>query len=130
MRAPESIVVARIVATPDALDRAAWPRDAIVCRTAPDEVLLLDYDAAAVRSAVADRHAIVRTDTGWVGVTVAPEEARTWLSRNADWPLPESSPVFLQGLAAGLPVKVWWAAGAVRIFIPAPCAADFAERLS
>lgn len=130
MRAPESMVVARIVATPDALDRAVWPSDTIVCRTAPDEVLLFDYDAAAARNAVADPHAIIRTDTGWVGVTMAPDEARTWLSRTADWPLPQSAPAFLQGLATGLPVKVWWAADAVRIFTPAPYAADFAERLS
>lgn len=130
MRAPDPLHVLRIVAAPEAIDAAAWPHGAVVCRVAPDEVLLLDHDGASPAMAIEDPHAIIRHDSGWVGVTMEQGDARAWLLRTADWRLPETEPAFLQGVAAGLPVKVWWTADAVRIFVPAPFAADFAERLS
>ncbi len=130
MRAPEPLHVVRIVATPESLDRIEWPAGAAVCRIASDEVLLLDHDEIPASFRIDDPHAIVRVDTGWVGVTLSVEGARAWMSRTADWPPPESYPACVQGVAAGLPVKMWWTQRSVRVFVPAPFAAEFLERLS
>lgn len=129
MRAPEPLRVVRIVATPESLDRVEWPEGAAVCRIASDELLLLDHDQIPASIRIDDPHAIIRSDTGWVGVTMGVADARMWLSRTADWPPPERCPACVQGLAAGLPVKMWWTPESVRVFVPAPYAAEFSERL-
>ena len=61
----ERLVATRVVADPAALDEARWPDSAIVLRTAPDEALVLGLVDA---DAVSDPHAIVRPETGMVGV--------------------------------------------------------------
>lgn len=128
MHALNPLRCTRIVSTADALDRVVWPAGVPVCRLAADEVLLLD-DGEHLSIAIDDPHAIRRVDTAWAGMTMREEDARVWLAGAAEWAPPETTPAFVQGLVMGLPVKLWWAAGQVRVMVAAPFAADFAERL-
>ena len=127
MPAPERLCFTRVVATPAALDRADWPVDALVLRIAPDEVLV----TGRVRpDAVPDPHAIVEPETGFCGVWSDREPAMAFLERECDWELPADRPAFAQGAVAGLPLKLWFTDTRVLLVVPAPLAADFAERWS
>jgi hypothetical protein len=130
VHAPERLHCTRIVATPTALDTAAWPGGAVVLRVAADEALV----AAPVElDVVSDPHAIVEPETAFCGVWVEVEEALAFLERECDWELPTERPAFAQGAVAGLPVKLWFAADGddrVLFVVPAPFVVDFVERWS
>ena len=97
----ETLDAIRVVARPDALDRARWPADATVMRLAPDEALVVGAD----RVDVDDPHAVVARDHGFCGVHLGIEAFRRWFEREAAWDLGDEG--FAQGQVAGLPVKVW-----------------------
>lgn len=115
----------RIVAKPDSLNSASWPTEALVLRIAQDEVLVIPPMESI---SVADEHAIVVTDTGFVGVWLARAEAERLLERVCDWELPKARPAFAQGAIAGIPAKVWLEAERVLFMVPAAYAHDFEER--
>ncbi|MCB9162417.1 MAG: (2Fe-2S)-binding protein, partial [Caldilineaceae bacterium] len=120
----------RIVATPAALDAAAWPDDVIPLRTAPDEVLLVGVCAPeALAARVADPHAIAIGDTSFVGVWLPAGVAAAMLSRVCEWALPAHRPAFAQGAVAELPVKLWLETDRTLIIVPAPFATDLVERV-
>lgn len=117
----------RIVATPAALDTARWPGDALVLRLAADEAFVA-ADVSA--SAVADPHAIVAPDGGFVGAWLPMAEALDFLERTCEWELPHARPAFAQGMVAGLPVKLCFEAERVLVVVAAPYANDLAERMA
>ena len=132
MPAPERLTATRIVARPQAIDAVVWPKDTLVFRLAPDEVLVTPVVNAA---AVDDSHAIVELETGFSGVWLDHVAAIDWLERECDWELPRmgqwgnaNPAVFAQGLVAGLPVKVWFERDRVLFIVASPFAADFMER--
>ena len=121
------IAATRIVATPAALDAAAWPQGALALRVAPDEALVT---AAITADMVDDPHAIVEHDTGFVGAWVESDEALDFLERSCEWELPRERPAFAQGSVAGLPVKLWLEEDRVLFLVPVPYATDLEERMS
>jgi len=122
----ERLAGTRIVATPAALDRAIWPAGVLVLRLAPDEVLVT---APVDGAAVADPHAIIVSEGGFVGVWVAAEEARALLEHHCEWEPPASRPAFAQGMVAGLPMKLWFEERRVLFLTPAPYAHELVKRL-
>lgn len=123
MPAPELLDVIRVVATPDAI--AALESDGTVLQVAPDEVLVLD----ATDVAVTDPHAITVADDGFVGVQVGREAVVDWCEREADWPLPDLVSFFVQGMVAGLPVKIWMNGDTALVMCRTSLAADLEARL-
>lgn len=117
----------RIVATPQALDAAAWPAGTITLRSAPDEVWLtpLVEDAA-----VDDPHAIIIKDSSLAGVWLPAEEALAILERLCEWEIPSARPAFAQGSVAGVATKLWLEEDRILIIVPAPYAAEMEERLA
>jgi hypothetical protein len=116
----------RIVATPRALDAMVRPRDAIVLRVAPDEVLI---SALVTLDAIGDPHAIVERDTAWHGVWMDVPDAMAFLERACEWELPYDRPAFAQGAVADLPVKLWIERERVLVVVPSPFASELDERM-
>lgn len=125
MPAPEFLLAQRVVANPGALDSAAWPSSAVVMRVAPDEALLIN----GAMPPLEDAHALIEAEEGFVGVEMALAEVRDWLSREAEWQVPETGATFAQGMAAGLPVKVWSDGDRALVLTRASLKHDLDERL-
>jgi len=120
----EPIVGMRVAASPAALDAARWPDDAIVLRLAPDEAFAIGADVVAI----ADPDAIVARDGGVVGAWITdPDEV---LSHLVEWALPAERPVLVSGAVAGLGARIWLDHDRALILVPAPFAAELAERLA
>jgi hypothetical protein len=95
----------RVVADPEALDRASWwgDRDVTVLRLAPDDALAV----GARRVEIDDPHAIVVEEAGFVGAWLTAEEFAAWVLPRIEWPLPEDRPTVAQGSVVGVPAKLW-----------------------
>lgn len=118
----QAVAAIRVVSTADALDRASWPADATVLRTASDEALLVDV----LDTDPPEPHAIVFPDTGWVRFVLTPAEGQVVMARSASWPPPTAG--LGQGMVAGIPAKVvvgdpWW------LLVPAALAEEFGARI-
>ena len=86
----------RVVAEPAALDGARWSGDGpVVLRSAPDEAFAIGATAVEL----ADGHAIVVEERGWVGVRLDPDELAESVAARLDWPLPAARPALAQGIA-------------------------------
>ena len=106
MPALEPIAGVRVVATAEALDRAAWHEDiTLVWRFAPDEAVgwRAGYPAHAVT--VDDPHAIVEPEHGFLGAYLMPADVVD-LRRHCDFAWPDHRPAIVQGKVAGVPVKI------------------------
>src|SRR5262245_24769423 len=79
----------RIVATPSALDSAAWPAESRVFRIAADEVLV---SPPVETLSLDDPHAIVVADSGFAGAWLPMTEALPLLERTCEWELPAARP--------------------------------------
>jgi len=121
------ILGTRIVATPAALDRAAWPATALVLRLAADEIFV---SAPVAAELIDDPHAIVVPDGGFAGLWLPTAAALDFLERACEWEVPSSRPAFAQGMVAGLPMKLWLETDHVLLIVPAPYATDLQERLA
>lgn len=126
MPAFERISLWRIVAIPAALDNALWPENAIVLRSAPDEVFVISDTGPHLKS---DPHAIIEPDGGFAALWLPATEALDLLTRTCRWELPRNRPAFAQGAVAGIPVKLWLDHERVLFLTPAPYAADLEDRL-
>ncbi len=124
MFAPELVTATRIAASPAALDALALGAETVALRLAPDDLLVL----ADVSPGVADPDAIVLADAGWAGAWIDPAAATALVARHADWPLPAAG--LAQGALAGVPVKVFTAAGRTLVLVPAAFRAELEERLA
>lgn len=89
----------RVGSRPDVLDRLTRPH----LRIAPDEALVLGQKPVAL---AADPHAIDVVDGGWCGARINEDEMLRRVATMTDWEVGPKRPQLLQGLAAGVPVKV------------------------
>ena len=122
----EPLQATRIAADAATLDVARWTAGALALRTAPDEVLLIGGSLVDI----ADPYAIVVEDGGWCGAWMPAAQADPFLRSAAAWPMRDDRPAFVQGMIAGLPLKVWLEDNRVLFIVPAAFAAEFAERSS
>lgn len=127
MPALETFTATRIVATPTALNNAAWPENSLPLRTAPDEVLLLNSSTPI--SLPTDPHAIIEPEGSFMGLWLPTKEAFEFLEQTCAWELPTARPAFAQGAVANVPVKLWLEHERILFIVQAPFAADFLERL-
>lgn len=123
MPAPEMLDIIRVVAGPAAI--ASLESDGTVLQIAPDEALVLD----ATDVAVDDPYAITTADDGFVGVQMDRTAVVDWCEREADWPLPELVSYFVQGMVAGLAVKIWMNGDTALVMCRTSLAADLEQRL-
>ena len=104
MPALESLPGVRVVATPEALDRARWEgTDVLVLRLAPDDA----FGVGARMVEVDDEHAIVETEAGFVGAWLDVAALESEVVPHIEWPLPSGRPAIAQGTIAGVPAKLW-----------------------
>jgi hypothetical protein len=120
----------RVVADPEALDRASWrgDLDVTVVRVAPDEALAIGARSVEID----DPHAIVEDEGGFVGAWLTAEEFETWILPHIEWPLPadEDRPTVAQGSIAGVPAKLWLrATGGALLVAQAAYADELSGRL-
>ena len=129
MPALKRIAGTRIVAKPAALEAADIPQSSLTLRFAVDELFVTPplQDESAITAH--DPHAIIIAEGGLAGTWLDADEAHTFLQRNCEWELPNGRPAFAQGAVAGIPTKLWLEADRVLFIIPAPYAAEFAERM-
>jgi hypothetical protein len=121
------ITVTRVVASPAALDAAQWSADALVFRTATDELFVYP---AQDQVAVDDAYAIVLRDGGHAGVWLPMTDARNFLGHECEWELPAHRPAFAQGSVAGIPAKLYFEDDRVFLVVLAAYAEDFTERMN
>ena len=126
MPAAEILRGRRVVATPDAIDGAELPADAVLLRIAADDALVIGDGPISLP----DDHAIVEPDTGWCALRVSEARALRLLAHHAAWePLP-ARPVLLQGMVAGLAAKVYLDGERSMIIVATPFAGELEERLA
>jgi hypothetical protein len=98
----EPVASWRVVAAPDALDRAVWVgEDVDVIRIAPDEALGI----GATGVVVDDPHAISEPDNGFV-VALLTESDLAALAAHVDWTVPTTTGSLAQGKIGGVPAKL------------------------
>jgi hypothetical protein len=98
----EPLVGIRVVASPDALDRAVWAGDEVtVLRFAPDEAFAIGASAVDV----GDINALVEPEAGFVGARLAAVDAEHVVA-HTDWSIPIQPGILAQGKVAGVPAKV------------------------
>jgi hypothetical protein len=114
----------RVVADPDALDRAIWAgEDVIVLRIAPDEA----FGVGAVGVDVDEPDAIVEPEAGFVGVRLSPDDLERVVT-HLDWPIADEPGVLAQGKVAGVPAKILTGEAALLV-TQAAYAHELADRL-
>jgi hypothetical protein len=97
----EPVASWRLVAAPDALDRAEWLGDDVdVVRIAPDEALGIGATGVVVE----DPHAISEPDNGFV-VALLTESDLAALAAHVDWTVPATGSL-AQGKIGGVPAKL------------------------
>jgi hypothetical protein len=125
----------RVVAAPDAIDRATW-QDAgpgpdefepLVLRFAPDEA----FAVGATGVWIDDPDAIAGPEVGFVAVMYPVDEFTEFVVPRIDWPVPVDRPAFVQGLIAGVPAKLYIdTTGAATVFLMAVYLDDYLARIA
>jgi hypothetical protein len=114
----------RVVAAPDALDRAEWVGDDVdVIRIAPDEALGI----GATDVAVDDPDAIAVPEDGFV-VALLTETDLLALGAHVDWPIPVTTGSLAQGKIGGVPAKLF-VGSSILLIAQAAYADELRERL-
>ncbi len=121
----ERLEATRIVADPGALDEIESPDGARLLRLAPDDLLVLPPPE---RVDVADPHAIMEPETGFSAAWFDLSELAR-LQAVSGWEFPVRCPEFAQGHLAGVPLKMLFDEGGVRVLVPAVLAHHLEERL-
>ncbi len=119
----QPVLIHRVVASPTAIDRATWPAQSLVVRTAPDEVMIVGDE----QPAPPEDHAIVFADTSWSAAEVSPEVGGSIMRCHADWPPPTIG--HAQGAVASIGVKLTVEPGRWLFLVPSAYARDFAKRV-
>ena len=115
----------RIVADPGALDEIEAPDGGRLVRLAPDDLLVFPpVDPVDV----ADRYAITERETGFSAAWFGRSEVAR-LQAVCAWEFPRRRPAFAQGHVAGVPVKMLFDDGGVRVLVPTVLAHHLEERL-
>lgn len=127
MPALEPLPGRRVVATPDALDRASWSgaggQPVLVLRIAPDEA----FGIGATAVELEDADAIVEPEPGFVGARLD-EAGLTDAAAHIDWAVPAARGVLAQGKIGGVPAKLWLGDDTLLV-TNAAYAHELAERL-
>ena len=121
----ERLEATRIVAAPRALNEVEAPDGGYLVRLAPDDLLVIP---APERVDVADPHAIIEPETGFSAAWFDRTEL-VRLQAVSAWEFPRRRPEFAQGHVAGIPVKMLFEEGGVRVLVPAVLAHHMEERL-
>ena len=124
MPALEPLVGIRVVASPDALDRAVWAGDQVmILRFAPDEAFAIGATAVDV----GDPDALVEPEAGFVGARLAAVDVERVVA-HTEWSIPTQPGILVQGKVAGVPAKVRTGEPALLV-TQAAYADDLARRL-
>jgi hypothetical protein len=124
----------RVVASPEAIDRAIWEDagpgpdefEPLVLRFAPDEAFAVG--ATGVRLPVPD--AIAEPETGYLALMFPVDEFVDFVLPRIEWPPPATRPAFTQGSIAGVPAKLYIdTTGAATLFVLAAYLDDLVSRL-
>jgi hypothetical protein len=115
----------RVVASPAALDAARWSKGTVVLRLAPDDAFAI----GAGEVEVADEHAIIVDETGFVGMWLGEDELQHRVVPHIEWPLTLTRPALAQGLIAGVPAKLWLKDSGALLLCAAGYARDLADRI-
>ena len=124
----------RVVASPDAIDAAAW-QDAgpgpdefepLILRFAPDEA----FAVGATGVHIDDPEAIAEPELGYTAVMFPVDEFIDVVLPRIEWPVPATRPAFCQGSIAGVPAKLYIdSTGAATVFVMGAQVDDFLSRL-
>ena len=124
----------RVVATPEAIDGAAW-QDAgpgpeefepLVLRFAPDEA----FAVGAIGVHIDDPDAITDPELGFTAIMFPVDEFIDAVLPKIEWPVPPTRPAYCQGLIAGVPAKLYIdSTGAATVFVQSAYLDDFLSRL-
>ena len=124
----------RVVAAPEALDRAVWHDDGpgpdefepLVLRLAPDDALAV----GATGVDIDDEHAIIEREAGFLALMFPADEFADLVVPHLEWPAPSERPAFSQGAIAGVPSKLYIdTTGAAIVFVMASYIDDLRTRL-
>jgi len=119
------MLATRIVAKPSALNALEVAADAVVMRSAADELLIFPPQEVEIN----DAHAIIIEDGSFSGGWFEMEEALDFLLHNTEWELPTARPAFAQGGVAGVATKLHFEEDRVLIIVPAPYAWEMEDRM-
>ena len=124
----------RVVASPEALDAAAW-QDAgpgpeefepLVLRFSADEA----FAVGATGVHLDDPEAIVEPELGYTAVMFPVDEFIDVVLPRMEWAVPPARPAFCQGSIAGVPAKLYIdSTGAATVFVMSAYLDDFLSRL-
>jgi len=124
----------RVVATPEAIDAAAW-QDAgpgpdefepLILRFAPDEA----FAVGATGVHLDDPEAIIEPELGYTAIMFPVDEFIDVVLPRIEWPVAPTRPAFCQGSIAGVPSKLYLdTTGAATVFIAGSYVDDFLSRL-
>jgi hypothetical protein len=132
VRELEPVQGVRVVASPEALDRAVWdPEDVtLVWRFAPDDAFGWRAGSPERSVTVDDPDAIIESEHGFCGAYLMPAEVAE-LRRHCEFEWPDERPALVQGNMAGVPVKIWLAdfANGDCLLVAAAYADELATRL-
>lgn len=121
----EALPGMRVMATPEALDAAAWGGGVLALRLAADDVFAIGSREVDV----ADQHAIIAEESGFVGMWLSAAELDQRVRPHVEWALPEARPSLAQGLIAGVPAKLWLTNDRALLVCAAAYADELVERL-
>ncbi|HEV8281713.1 MAG TPA: hypothetical protein VGQ02_07650 [Candidatus Limnocylindrales bacterium] len=122
----------RVVASPEAIDRAVWHDEGpeefepLVVRLAPDDAFAI----GATGVEVDDQHAIVEHEVGFIALMFPADEFVDVVVPRLEWPAPMERPAFAQGAIAGVPAKLYLdSTGAAIVLVLASYLDDLLARL-
>jgi hypothetical protein len=124
----------RVVASPQAIDRAAWHDDGpgpdefepLILRFAPDDAFAI----GATGVDIDDEHAIIEPEVGYIALMFPADEFVDAVVPHLEWPAPMERPGFAQGAIAGVPAKVYLdSTGAAIVLVLASYLDDLLSRL-
>lgn len=124
----------RVVASPEAIDRATWEDagpgpdefEPLVLRFAPDEA----FAVGATGVQLADPEQIAEPETGYLALMFPVDEFVDVVFPRIEWPVPNTRPAFTQGSIAGVPAKLYIdTTGAATVFVLAAYLDDLLGRL-
>ena len=124
----------RVVASPEAIDAAAW-QDAgpgpdefepLILRFAPDEA----FAVGATGVHLDDPEAIIEPELGYTAIMFPVDEFIDVVLPRMEWAVAPTRPAFCQGSIAGVPAKLYIdTTGAATVFVMAAYLDDFLSRL-
>jgi hypothetical protein len=124
----------RVVATPEAIDRAVWHDEGpgpdefepLILRFAPDDAFAI----GATDVELDDPHAIVEPEVGFMALMFPADEFVDAVVPHLEWPAPIERPAFAQGAIAGVPAKLYLdSTGAAIVLVLASYLDDLLARL-